>query len=190
MAETRGTIRMSRKERDSLVVFEKVKKGEMRLAEAADVLSISYRQCGRRLRRYREKGAAGLTHALRGSVSNRSLPEETREAITGLYSSRYEGFGPVLYTEKLLSAHDIKVDHETVRRLLIRAGLWQITRKRKKSHRAWRERRGHFGELVQMDGSHHRWFESRGEMCCLMVMIDDATGIRMKHRKYRTFLKS
>jgi transposase len=170
---------MSRKERDSLVVFEKVKKGEMRLAEAADVLSISYRQCGRRLRRYREKGAAGLTHALRGSVSNRSLPEETREAITGLYSSRYEGFGPVLYTEKLLSAHDIKVDHETVRRLLIRAGLWQITRKRKKSHRAWRERRGHFGELVQMDGSHHRWFESRGEMCCLMVMIDDATGIRM-----------
>jgi len=178
MPET-GTIRMSRKERDSLVVFERVKKGEMRLVDAAKVLSISYRQCGRRYRRYKDKGAVGLTHALRGSVSNRSLPEETKEAITGLYGSRYEGFGPVLYTEKLLSAHDIKVDHETVRRLLIKAGLWQVKRKRKKRHQAWRERRGHFGELVQMDGSHHRWFESRGEKCCLMVMIDDATGVRM-----------
>ena len=179
--ETRGTIRMSRKELDSLVVFERVEKGEMKLTEAAEVLSISYRQCRRRFHRYRDKGAAGLVHRLRGTTSNRVLPEETREMITELYRSRYEGFGPVLYTEKLLSAHCVKVDHETVRRLLIRTGLWQVKQQRKKTHAAWRERRGHFGELVQMDGSHHCWFDDRGEKCCLMVMIDDATGVRMSY---------
>ena len=170
---------MSRKERESLVVLERVKRGEMRLTEAAKVLSISYRQCRRRYRRYEEEGAAGLTHRLRGGVSNRSIAEDVREEITGLYKSRYEGFGPVLYTEKLFIAHDIKVDHETVRRMLVRAELWRVKSKHKKGHQAWRERKAHFGEMVQMDGSHHFWFEERGEMCCLMVMIDDATGIRM-----------
>ena len=154
----------------------------MKLTEAAEVLSISYRQCRRRFGRYRDKGAAGLVHRLRGTRSNRGLGEETREMITELYRSRYEGLGPVLYTEKLLSAHGVKVDHETVRRLLIRGGLlWQVKRQRKKPHAAWRERRGHFGELVQMDGSHHCWFDDRGEKCCLMVMIDDATGVRMSY---------
>lgn len=171
---------MSRKERDSLVVFERVKKGEMKLVEAAKVLRISYRQCRRRYRRYSEEGAPGLVHKLRGSVSNRSLSEEVRKQITELYQSEnYKDFGPVLFTEKLYLDHQIKVDHETVRRLFIKEGLWQVVRKRKKLHRAWRERRGHFGELVQMDGSHHRWFEDRSKKCCLMVMIDDATGIRM-----------
>jgi transposase len=170
---------MSRKERDALIVLERVKRGELKLTEAAEMLSISYRQCGRRNRRYREEGAAGLVHGLRGRTSNRSMPEEVRKQITELYRSRYEGFGPVLFAEKLLAIHQIEVDHETVRRMLIREGLWQVVRKRKKRHRSWRERRAHFGELVQMDGSHHRWFEDRGVKCCLMVMIDDATGIRM-----------
>lgn len=178
MAET-GTIRMSRKERDSLTVLERVNRDEIRLREAAEILSISYRQCWRRNRRYREEGAAGLVHRLRGRTSNRSMPDDVQDQITELYRSRYEGFGPVLFTEKLLSIHKIKADHETVRRLLIREGLWQVVRKRKKPHKAWRDRRAHFGELVQMDGSHHRWFEERGGKCCLMVMIDDATGVRM-----------
>jgi len=180
MEET-GTMRMSRKERDSLVVLERVKKGEMKLREAAEVLGISYRQCGRRYGRYVKEGAAGLVHRLRGVRSNRSLAEEARKEIVELYGSRYEGFGPVLYAEKLGSEHGIKVDHETVRRLLVKEGLWRVKRKRKKPHRVWRERRGHFGELVQMDGSHHKWFEGRGEKCCLMVMIDDATGVRMSY---------
>lgn len=175
----KGTIRMSEKERATLVVLERERRGEIRLVEAAEVLGISYRQCGRRKRRYEEEGAAGLTHGLRGGRSNRRLSEEVRTEIVELYGSRYEGFGPVLFTEKLHSSHQIKVDHETVRRLLIKEGLWRVERKRKKRHGAWRERKGHFGEMVQMDGSHHRWFEERGEMCCLMVMIDDATGERM-----------
>ncbi len=175
----RGTILMSRKERESLVVMERVVRGEMKLVDASRVLSISYRQCGRRWARYKEKGAAGLVHGLRGQASNRKMPEEVRAAVTGLYRSRYEGFGPVLFAEKLLDEHQIKIDHETVRRLLIKDGAWHPAKKRKKRHRAWRERRAHFGEMVQMDGSHHRWFEDRGKKCCLMVMIDDATGIRM-----------
>jgi len=170
---------MSRKERDSLVVLERVKRGEMKLVEAAEVLSVSYRQCCRRYGRYREEGAAGLEHRLRGGGSNRGLPDEVRKLIAGLYASLYEGFGPVLFSEKLLTAHQIKVDHETLRRLLIKEGLWQVRRQRKKRHRAWRERRAHFGEMVQMDGSHHRWFEGRGEKICLMVMIDDATSRRL-----------
>ena len=170
---------MSKKERDSLVVLERVKRGEMKLAEAARVLRISYRQCGRRMKRYKEEGAAGLVHGLRGGRGNRKVPGEVRKAITELYRGRYEGFGPVLFAEKLEAFHGIKVDHETVRRLLIKEGLWQAAVKRKERHQAWRERRAHFGEMVQMDGSHHRWFEERGRKCCLMVMIDDATGIRM-----------
>lgn len=170
---------MSKKERDSLVVLGRVKRGEMKLVDAARVLLISYRQCGRRWASYKKNGAAGLIHRLRGTSSNRKIPEKVRSAVTELYRGRYEGFGPVLFTEKLLAAHQIKIDHETVRRLLIKEGLWRATRKGKKRHRAWRERRAHFGELVQMDGSHHRWFEDRGQKCCLMVMIDDATGIRM-----------
>lgn len=175
----RGTIRMSKKERESLVVLERVKRGEMKLAEAARVLGISYRQCGRRMRRYKEEGAAGLVHRLRGGSGNRKVGDEARTAITELYRGRYEGFGPVLFAEKLGVDHGVGIDHETVRRLLIKEGLWQVAGRRKERHRAWRERRAHFGEMVQMDGSHHRWFEERGGKSCLMVMIDDATGIRM-----------
>ncbi len=172
---------MSRKERETLVVMERVKRKEMKLKEAAEILEISYRQSRRRYRRYGEGGAAALVHRSRGTRGNRGLSEETRREIVKLYSGVYEGFGPVLFTEKLSSAHEIKADHETVRRLLMREGLWQVTRKKKKRHKAWRERRPHFGEMVQMDGSHHFWFEERGVArgCCLMVMIDDATGIRM-----------
>ena len=170
---------MSKKELETLVVLERVGRGEMKLVEAAEVLGISYRQCGRRRRRYKEEGERGLVHRLRGTVSNRAIAEEERERILELYRGRYKGFGPVLFAEKLLSEHQIKADHETVRLLLVREGLWIPQRKRKERHRVWRERRSHFGELVQMDGSHHRWFEDRGGKCCLMVMIDDATGVRM-----------
>ncbi len=89
------------------------------------------------------------------------------------YSKRYEDFGPTLASEKL-EEDGYKIDHETLRRWLIKAGLWQ-NRRRRKNHRNWRERKAHFGEMVQMDGSHHAWFEERGKKCCLMNMVDDAT---------------
>ena len=174
-----GIFLMSVKERETLVVMERVKRKEIKLSDAAVILGISYRQSRRRYGRYRAEGAGGLVHRSRGAVSNRRISEEVGARIVELYGGAYKGFGPVLFAEKLESRHEIKVDHETVRRLLIKEGLWQVTRKRKKRHKAWRERRAHFGEMVQMDGSHHLWFEVRGKMYCLMVMIDDATGIRM-----------
>lgn len=175
----RGTILMSEKERDSLVVLERVKGEEITMAEAARLLGTSYRQCWRRFRRYEEAGAQGLVHRLRGVCGNRSIVERVKDRIVELYRGLYEGFGPVLFAEKLEAEQEIRIDHETLRRLLIKEGLWTATKKRKKRHKPWRPRRMHFGELVQMDGSHHRWFEDRGQKCCLMVMIDDATGIRM-----------
>ena len=175
----KGTILMSEKERDALVVLERVKRGEITMAEAGRLLGISYRQCWRRMRRYEEEGVQGLTHRLRGGSGNRSIVRAVKDRIAELYRGRYEGFGPVLFAEKLEAEHEIGIDHETVRRLLIKEGLWKAIGKRKKRHKAWRPRRQHFGEMVQMDGSHHQWFEDRGRKCCLMVMIDDATGIRM-----------
>ena len=177
--DNKGAILMSEKERDALVVLERVKRSEITMAEATRQLGISYRQCWRRYRRYEEEGAAGLTNRLRGGDGNRSMARAVKDRIVELYRGIYEGFGPVLFAEKLEADHEIRIDHETARRLLIKEGLWTAKGKRKKRHKAWRARRLHFGEMVQMDGSHHRWFGPRGRQCCLMVMIDDATGIRM-----------
>ena len=121
--DKRGAILMSEKEREALVVMERVKRGEITMAEAERVLGISYRQCWRRYRRYEEAGAAGLVHRLRGGSGNRSIAKWVRERVVELYRGRYSGFGPVLFTEKLEAEHEIGIDHETVRRLLIKEGL-------------------------------------------------------------------
>jgi transposase-like protein len=97
--------------------------------------------------------------------------------VLARYQERYPDFGPTLAAEKL-AADGLTVNHETLRRWLIQAGSWQQRRQRAR-HRSWRERRAHFGELVQLDGSHHKWFEERGDECCLMKLIDDATSKRM-----------
>jgi hypothetical protein len=102
------------------------------------------------------------------------MAPETKRAIVSLYKQRYPDFGPTLASEKL-ARDGYRIDHETLRRLLIKEGLWHKRRSRP-PHRSWRERRSHFGELVQMDGSHHDWFEGRRQPCCLMNMVDDATG--------------
>jgi hypothetical protein len=98
-----------------------------------------------------------------------------REIVLALYREQYWDFGPTLAAEKLVERDGYEVDHETLRRWLLTAGLWKRQRKRPK-HREWRVRKAHFGELVQMDGSHHKWFEDRGDEGCLMDMVDDATG--------------
>jgi hypothetical protein len=111
MAE-RGTFEMSRKERETLVIMERVSRKEMKLAEGAEVMGITYRQSRRRYRRYREGGAEGLVHRSRGAVSKRGLSEEVRKKILELYGGRYEGFGPVLFTEKLESGHQDRLVKE------------------------------------------------------------------------------
>src|SRR6266850_3197887 len=165
---------MSKKERDWLRVLERVKKKEITLRQAAQIMVGSYRQCLRRYKRYAKGGAKGLVHRGRGLTSNRAKDEEAKKGIIERYQERYGDFGPTLAAEKL-TKEGHEVDHETLRRWLIKEKLWKKKRRRS-PHRSWRERRAHFGELVQMDGSPHKWFEDRAESCCLMNMVDDATG--------------
>ena len=166
---------MSQKERMRLVMMNRVEEKAMTIKEVAEVMGISYRQGRRIYRRYVSEGDKGLVHRNRGRPSNRSKPCELREIVLALYREEYWDFGPTLAAEKLVERDGYEVDHETLRRWLLTAGLWKRQRKRPK-HREWRVRKAHFGELVQMDGSHHKWFEDRGDEGCLMDMVDDATG--------------
>lgn len=168
---------MSRKERERLKIFARVKRKELKLKEAAELCGLSERQCGRVYKRLREQGDRGLVHRSRGRPSNRGYKAEFKTAVLERYQERYPDFGPTLAAEKL-AEDGYPVDHETLRSWLLKARLWQKRRKRAR-HRSWRERRAHFGELVQLDGSHHKWFEERGDQCCLMKMIDDASSKRM-----------
>ena len=169
---------MSAKERGRLVVMARVGEGKMKLREASEVLDLGYRQTRRVYRRYLIEGDQGLIHRSRGRQSNRAKPEEVRQGVLTAYKEHYWDFGPILASEKLMQREKYQVDHETLRRWLLAAGLWERRRKRPK-HRERRERKAHFGELVQMDGSHHKWFEERGEGSCLMNLVDDATGITL-----------
>ena len=170
-----GSLVMSQKERSRLVVISRVRETAMTIREASEVMGTSYRQGRRIYKRYVSEGDKGLIHRNRGRPSNRRKPCELKEIVVALYREQYWDFGPTLAAEKLVERDGYEVDHETLRRWLLAAGLWQRQRKRAK-HREWRERKAHFGELVQMDGSHHKWFEDRGEERCLMDMVDDATG--------------
>ena len=135
---------------------------------------MSTRQMSRIKGRYTREGAGGLVHRSRGRRSNRGSAEGVREACLGVYRERLGGFGPTLAAEKLQEWGVAEVDHETMRRWLMADGQWQRKRKRG-PHRQWRQRRARFGELVQVDGSHHDWFGT-GERQCLMNFVDDATG--------------
>ncbi len=169
-----GILKMSQKERDRLRILSRVKAGEMRLGKASKLLGICYRQCKRIYKRYREEGEKGLVHRSRGRPSNRRKDPAMRGAVIRRYQERYEGFGPTLACEKL-EKEGYHLDHETLRLWLLEEELWEKKRKRKK-HRSWRERKEHFGEMIQIDGSHHDWFEGRGDEAVLINMVDDATG--------------
>jgi transposase len=151
-----------------------VKRDELTLVQAADLTSLSYRQVKRVWRRYQDQGDAGLVHRLRGRASPRRLAPELRAKILARVEVCYPDFGPTLAAE-YLSEEGLKVDHETLRRWLLAEGTWEV-RRRRQTHRQRRERKPCFGAMVQLDGSHHDWFEGRRAKCVLMVMVDDATG--------------
>jgi transposase len=144
------------------------------LGEAAALLEVSYRQVKRIWARYQARGDAGLVHGLRSQASNRKAKRDLRERVVARYREEYSDYGPTLAAE-CLGEEGIEVAVSTLRRWLLAEGLWQPKRKRK-AHRRRRPRRERWGELVQMDGSHHDWFEGRRGWAVLMVMIDDATG--------------
>ena len=165
---------MSSKELRRKTVMDEVAGGRRKLRSAAEVLQISYRQCRRVYQRYRQQGDQGLIHRNRGRESNRKIGVEQRRQILARYQQRYAGYGPTFASEKL-QADGLGLDHEPLRRWLLQEGLWQRQRRRG-PHRQRRERRKRFGELVQMDGSHHAWWGQQQR--CLMNMVDDATGRR------------
>ena len=162
-------------------VLSRVGRKELPLREAAGLLRVSYAQAKRLRKRYREGGATALRHGNTGRRSNRAKPEALRERVLELVREKYgggeeDGFGPTLAAEHLESDHGIRIDATTLRKWMLTEGLWKRQRKRKPQRRR-RERKEHFGELLQLDGSHHRWLEERGPKACLMNLVDDATGV-------------
>ena len=165
---------MSQKERQRMGIMVGVKANELSLVEAADVLGLSYRQTARVWQRYRTEGDKGLVHRLRGLPGLRRKPPKLRARILARHEERYPDFGPTLAAE-YLAEEGLVVDHETLRRWLLATGK-RTVRRRRQRHRQWRERKPCFGAMVQLDGSHHDWFEGRRGKCVLMVMVDDATN--------------
>ena len=163
---------MNLKERRRVGIMARVKAGELKLVEASAVLGLGYRQTKRVWRRYQAQGDAGLVHRLRGKPGQRRKSPELRTLILARYAQRYPDFGPTLAAE-YLAKEGLVVDHETLRRWLLAQNQWRVRRRRQR-HRQWRERKPCFGAMVQLDGSHHDWFEGRRGPCVLMVMVDDA----------------
>src|SRR5215470_16507561 len=153
----------------------RVKTGSLRLREAGELLELSYRQVKRVWARYRGGGAKALQHANCGRRSNRAYATQFRQAVLARVRECYTDFGPTLAAEHLASDDRLKIPAESLRRWMREAGLWRRRRKRK-PYRQRRERKAHFGELVQLDGSFHGWLEERGPEGCLMNLVDDATG--------------
>lgn len=166
---------MSRKERDRIAIMVGIQQGRLTLRAAAQVLGLSYRQTRRVWRRYQAQGDAGLVHRGRGRPGPRRTPPALRARIVARYRERYGDFGPTLAAEYLRDKDGLEVDHETLRRWLLAEGV-RTVRRRRQRHRQWRERKTCFGEMLQLDGSHHDWLEGRRPPCVLMVGVDDATN--------------
>lgn len=162
---------MSARELTRVGVLARVKAGTLTVKSAAQLLHVGYRQAKRLVRRYRATGAKGLRHGSLDRPSNHARPAAERRRILELIRRKYSGrigerFGPTLAAEHLASEDDVVVHHDTWRRWMLAAGLWSRARQGA-PHRARRERKAHFGELVQLDGSFHRWYEDRGPQGCL-----------------------
>ena len=173
---TNQVVKMSRKEVDRLAVIQQVQSKQISQITASKQLGISTRQVRRLEERYAQEGAIGLISKRRDKPSNNQIATSKISQALGLLCSTYVGFGPTFAAEKLFEHHQLKFSVERLRQLMIKNGLWTQRKRRAITHHQMRARRSRFGELVQIDGSPHDWFEGRGEKCCLLVFIDDATS--------------
>lgn len=169
---------MSSKELKRKAVLEKVIEKTLSLADAAQKMEVSYRQAKRIIRKYRQAGDRGLIHANRGKPSSRAYAAEFKNKVIKIYQEKYFDFGPTLAAEKMQEDDAIIINPETLRLWLLWANLWCHKRHRKKYYQR-RERKQRFGELLQIDGSIHHWFGNNHPSCCLLNIVDDATGITM-----------
>ena len=169
------TLSMSKCEIEQIPIFENLNNKSIRQKHAAQLLDLSVRQIKRKLKNYRKFGAKSLVHANRGKSSNRQLDSILVEQALSLIENHYPDFAPTFASEKLEENHNLVINRETLRQKMIKAGLW-YAKEKKTNHREWRERKPCFGELVQLDGSPHKWFENRAPVCTLIAFIDDATS--------------
>jgi len=167
---------MSKKEIERLGIVEKIIERRMKRVEGARLLKVSPKQMGRIVKKYQAEGASGLVSKKRGRSSNRGYSASFKKEVMLLIKSHYSDFGPTFASEKLRERHDILVSDESIRQWMIEAGLWIAKKQARLVVHQQRTRRARFGELVQIDGSPHDWFEGRGPICCLIVFIDDATS--------------
>ena len=169
-------IMATQEELKALYVIRKAIDKVITQKEAAEVVDLSERQVRRKVKRVRKEQDKGIIHRLRGKPSNRRVPDKIKSKTLKLFKTKYPDFGPTLASEKLFEIDKIKVNDETLRLWLIDGGI-PYRKRKKRPHRQWRQRKKHYGQMVQMDGSEHKWLEDRGPGCVLMGYIDDATGI-------------
>src|SRR3989339_370530 len=167
---------MSIKEIKRIGIIQRVEEGKLSQQAASRLIGVVDRQVRRIVKRYRLEGEKGLIHRLRGKRSNRRHPETLKQKALQLYKNRYSGFGPTLAHEKLEEKHGVRIGSQTLRRWLIEAKAWEVRVGRKAKRHEWRARKECFGEMLQLDGSHHDWLEGRGPKLGLMGYIDDATN--------------
>lgn len=176
-----GWVLMSERDLNRLKILKDVEAEHLSVTDAACLLNLSPRQVHRLMTRYRSSGPAGLAHRARGRRPNNAIRAERRTEILELVRNEYPDFGPTFAAEMLEELHGIRISRESLRKWMIEDGLW-ISRKHRRTLHQPRLRREALGELIQIDGSEHRWFEDRGPACTLLVFIDDATGKLMQMR--------
>jgi transposase len=176
-----SVVLMSKRELNRLDVLARLDSDRLTVLAAAGLMNVTRRQTYRLLSRYRDGGAPAIADQRRGRPSNNRLPDAVRDHAISLVRQLYSDFGPTLAAEKLAERHDLKVSRETLRNWMRHAGIW-ISRAERLRFQQPRHRREHVGELVQIDGSDHRWFEDRAPPCTLLVFVDDATSRLMELR--------
>jgi transposase len=183
-----ASITMSMRDIARLKTIQAIMDGNLKASTAANRLQLTKRQINRLVQRYRIEGAAGLISRQRGQPGHRQLDDGMADIALAIIHDCYPHFGPTLACEKLRESHGIPLVKETVRELITKAGLWVPRKQRPPSVYQPRNRRSCVGELIQIDGSDHRWFEDRAPACTLLVYIDDATS-RLMHL-YFTYSES
>lgn len=168
-------LQLSQRDVDRLKVLHMAIQKKITQEKAGELLDLSREWVNRLCQKIKKKGDRAIIHGLRGHSSNHQLPGGLAEKAISKIKEKYADFRPTFAAEKLLEIEGIKLSDEKVRQLMITADLWQEKRRRA-AHREWRERRDCFGEMIQIDGSDHDWFEGRRDRCVLLGSIDDATN--------------
>jgi hypothetical protein len=186
MGHEKMELKMTLKEADRLSVVKQIESKKINLRKGSEELGISYRQQIRIWQSYQREGPKGLISKRRGKLSNHRLSNELIQKVIRIIKEKYSDYGPTLVREKLKEKHNLKLAKETLRKVMLKEGIWKAKKVKNKKYHPRRTRRSRFGELEQIDGSYEYWFENRAEKCCLLVCVDDATSNLMQLKFCKT----